>query len=73
LRTVDLLVLTGLDLLLFILKILFNFFCKTSYLNEEINCTDSSPSVSGPWSLFTTTIKGTVQIEVVSGAELAFH
>ncbi len=43
LSTVDLLVLTCLDQLLFILKILFN---KTSYLYEEVNRTEPSPSVS---------------------------
>ncbi len=37
LSTVDLLVLTSLDQLVFILKILFSFFYKTSYLNEEVN------------------------------------
>ncbi len=25
------------------------FFCKMSYLNEEVNCTKPSPSVSVPW------------------------
>jgi hypothetical protein len=30
------------------LKILFSFFTKTSYLNEEVNCTEPSPSVSIP-------------------------
>jgi hypothetical protein len=34
--TVDFLVLTNLDLLIFILKILFTFL-QTSYLNEEVN------------------------------------
>jgi hypothetical protein len=33
--------------LLFILKILLTFY-KISYLNEEINCTGPSPSVSIP-------------------------
>ncbi len=31
------------------LKILFYFFYKASYLNEEVNCTKPSPSVSIPW------------------------
>ncbi len=52
LSTVNLLVLTSLYKLLFynenILYILF--FHKTSYLNEEVNCTEPSPSVSIPWS-----------------------
>jgi hypothetical protein len=30
-----------------ILKIIFTFY-KTSYLNEEVNCTEPSPSVSVP-------------------------
>jgi hypothetical protein len=43
LSTVDLLVLTSLDQLLFILKIVFTFFYKTSYLNEEVNGIEPSP------------------------------
>ncbi len=31
-----------------------NLLCKTSYHNEEINCTESSPSVSIPWSMLQT-------------------
>jgi hypothetical protein len=49
-NTVGLLVLTSLDQLLFTLKILFSFFYKTSYLNEEVNCTELFPSVSVPCS-----------------------
>ncbi len=49
LSTVDLHVLTCLDLLLFILNILFTFFNETSYLNEEVKSTERSPSVSVPW------------------------
>jgi hypothetical protein len=45
--TIDLLVLS-LDQLLFILKILFAIFKTTSYLNEEVNCTEPSSSVSIP-------------------------
>ncbi len=41
---VDLIELTSLLQLIFILTILFNFFSKLSYLNEEVNCTDPSPS-----------------------------
>jgi hypothetical protein len=48
LSTVDLLVLTSFDQLLFILKILFNLFSKISYLNEEANSTEPSPSVRIP-------------------------
>jgi len=47
--TADLQVLTSLDKLIFRLKIVFTFFYKTSYLNEEVNCTEPSPSVSIPW------------------------
>ncbi len=43
--TVDLLVLTNLVKLDFILKILFTFY-KTRYLNMEDNCSESSDSVS---------------------------
>ncbi len=40
LNTVDLLALTSLEQLHYLLKILFNFFYKTCYLlNEEVNCT----------------------------------
>jgi hypothetical protein len=31
------------------LKILFFLFYKTSYYNEEVNCTEPFPSVSIPW------------------------
>jgi hypothetical protein len=37
LSTVDLLVLTGLDHLLFLMKIVFTFLYKIRYLNEEVN------------------------------------
>ncbi len=42
---VDLIVLTSLLQLIFILKILFNFFYKLIYLNEEVNCTEPSTSI----------------------------
>ncbi len=48
LSTVGLLVLTSWDQLIFTLKILFSFLYKTSYLNEEINCTEPSLLVSIP-------------------------
>ncbi len=44
--TVDLLVLTSLDQLLFCWNM---FFYKTRHLNEEVECTEISPSVSIPW------------------------
>ncbi len=44
------LLLTSLDQLTFIFKILFFHFYKTSYLNEEVNSTEPSPSVSIPCS-----------------------
>jgi hypothetical protein len=47
--TVHLLVLTSLDQWIFKLKILFTLL-QTSYLNEEVNCTELSPSVSFPCS-----------------------
>ncbi len=49
--TVGLPVQTTLVQLLFISKILFTFFHKTSYLNEEVDCTEPSLSVSVPWFL----------------------
>jgi hypothetical protein len=49
--TVDLLVLTSLDEVLFNLKLYFPFFTKTTYLNEEVNCTDPFPSVRLPCSM----------------------
>jgi hypothetical protein len=45
LSTVDLLVLTSLDQLLYYLP-----FYKTNNLNEEVNCTEPSSSVSIPWT-----------------------
>jgi hypothetical protein len=45
--TVDLLVLTSLDQLLK-LKNIISLLYKTSYLNEEVNCTEPSPSVGVP-------------------------
>ncbi len=44
----DFLILTSLDQLLFILKILFTFFTKTGYLNLEVNCTEPSPQLAFP-------------------------
>ncbi len=49
LSSVDLFVLTSLEQVIFILKIIFTSFCKTSYLNQEVNCTEPSPSVWLPW------------------------
>jgi hypothetical protein len=49
LSTVDLLVLTSLDQLHFIFKIFFSLCYKTNYLHEEVNCTETSSSVSVPW------------------------
>jgi hypothetical protein len=48
LSTVDLRVLASLDQLLFIMKILFTFFYKTTYPNEKVNCTELSLTVSIP-------------------------
>jgi len=45
--TVDLLVLTSLDKLIQT-ETNFFFFTKTTYLNEEVNCTEPSPSVRVP-------------------------
>ncbi len=47
LSTVDLLVLTSLDKLLLKLKTLFTSY-KMSWINEEVNCTEPSPSVCIP-------------------------
>ncbi len=43
LSTVDLLVLNSLDQLLVKMQILLTFSTKTSYLDEEVNCTEPSP------------------------------
>jgi hypothetical protein len=48
LSTVDLPVLTSLDQLLLVLKTQYTFY-TTSYLNEEVNRTEPSPSLSLPW------------------------
>jgi hypothetical protein len=45
---IDLLVLTCLDQLLLIIQTLFTFY-NTSYLNEEVNCTEPFLLVSVPW------------------------
>ncbi len=37
-------------------------FNKTSYLNEEVNCTEPSPSVSIPWLVFLSSIVPPLQI-----------
>jgi hypothetical protein len=41
----------GLDQLLLMTLISFTFLYKTSYLNEEVNCTELSPSVSVPCNI----------------------
>jgi hypothetical protein len=43
----DLLELANSDQLLLMLNNVFLFIYKTSYLNEEVNCTEPSPSVCG--------------------------
>jgi hypothetical protein len=48
LRTVDLLVLSNIDQILFTMNILFTFL-QTSYLNEEVICRDPFPEASIPW------------------------
>ncbi len=48
LSTVDLLVLNSLDKLIFISEILITCY-EMSCLNEEVNCTELSPSVCVPW------------------------
>jgi hypothetical protein len=45
---VYLLVITCLDKMLLILKIIYFSFYKTSYLNEEVNCTEASLSLWVP-------------------------
>ncbi len=47
LSTVDLLLLTGLDRLLFLVKMVYLHY-KTSYFNEEVTCTEPSSLVSVP-------------------------
>jgi hypothetical protein len=49
LSTVDRLEPTSLEELLLIVKLLFSFCYNTSFLNEEVNCTEPSPSISVPW------------------------
>jgi hypothetical protein len=49
--TVGLHLLTSLDKLLLFLMLDFFFFYKRSYLNEEVNRTDTFTSVRVPWSL----------------------
>jgi hypothetical protein len=47
--TVDLLVLTSSEQLLFVLKLHFSFFAKQPMPNEEVNCTEPFLSVRVPW------------------------
>jgi hypothetical protein len=56
LSSVDLLVLTSSVQLLSKLKIVFTYF-KTSYLNEEVSCTEPSPSISIPWPMYPYAVK----------------
>jgi len=44
------LVQTSSDQLLFILKLYIFFIFAKQYLNEEVHCTEPSPSVKVPWS-----------------------
>jgi hypothetical protein len=46
------LTLTSLDHLLLRMQTLITFFYKTGYLNEEVNRTEPSPSVSVPWYIY---------------------
>jgi hypothetical protein len=46
------LALTSLYQLLLIIQTIFTFFTKTSNVNEEVNRTEPSPSVSFPWSTY---------------------
>ena len=57
--TVELFVFSS-DYLLLILKILSTFYCKTSCLNEEVNCTEPAPSVSIPWLIHNPDPSGSV-------------
>ncbi len=49
LSTVDLLVLTSSDQVLLILNIYFTSFAQTSYLYEEVNCSEPSLSAMVRW------------------------
>jgi hypothetical protein len=48
LKAIDLLLLTNPDQLLLTLEIFLFIFNKTSYLDEEVHCTESPPSVRVP-------------------------
>ncbi len=50
LSTIELLVLTTLDLQLFYTENITYLLYQASYLNEGVNCVGPSPSVSIPWS-----------------------
>ncbi len=53
LRTVDLFVLTSLDQLIFGIENINYLLYKTSYLNEEVNCTEPSLQLEFPGSVIT--------------------
>ncbi len=62
LSTVDLLVLTTLDQLLFILKKLFKFFTKQAILMRRSTVLSLPPSVSIPWSIRPLSLTGTEKL-----------
>jgi hypothetical protein len=51
LGTVDLLVLTSFRSAVLYIQSIITLCYKTSYINEEINCTEPSPLVSVPWPI----------------------
>ncbi len=63
LSTVDLLVLTSLDQLLFILKFYLLFLQKRANVNEEVNCTEPSPQLVFPAKSF---IFGTYKLMITT-------
>jgi hypothetical protein len=66
LSTVDLIVLTSLDQLLFILKLYFSIFAKKTYLNEEVNRTEPSNLVRVPCFQLSSAFAAAVQQARVS-------
>jgi hypothetical protein len=66
LGTVDLLVPTRSDELVFVLKLYLSFF-TTTYLNEEVNCTKPFPSVRVPCSNLQEIVSEKLEVSGVMG------
>jgi hypothetical protein len=58
---------------LFLHRIYFFLSYETSYLNEEVNCTDPSPSVGVPWQITSNTYMALFENDYVTQFSLISH